>query len=288
MHAADNSEDTGPSCHHCNHAVRDDTWDCCYSCRVLAKHAGDKVFQNINSNVELIRAEVGGSTTTIDVRSVTVPESEVGQRIGRDAQYFQEDRYYALPARVLGTAWSASRTSEWRFDTSSVRCQLPFNSNVKATLKSLPVYSWKRGTPVVLSTPPCPLVVQPQIIVQRLTLQALLGLAGHEPSLAAPVKADPTGWLLTEQMQLIASGLKARLTTIDKRGNVAYAQFDTIHRGVPVAGGKQRNYYLTIQVILVTTDNGIFMVKTYLPRLEPRSLDTPLVDRWLRNFHPVT
>jgi hypothetical protein len=253
-----------------------------------------KVIQGISSSVTQIRAEVGGQTTVIDVASVTVPESQVANKTSKRTLYFRDVNCYALPASALTPQWSTARTSEWGFDRASLgKAVEGFPPKFISTLKSIPLYIWARPTIVEVG----PLHIQPQIILERFSLTDATALLtppqpgqdkAAEARQKAATRADPTGSLLLSQMNLISAfGVDVKLTTIDKQGDVVYAQFDAILPKVTVNGQHRQGYYLTIQLVIVTTPDGIYVVKTYLPRSQPRSIDTPIVNRWLKDFHPV-
>jgi hypothetical protein len=49
----------------------------------------------------------------------------------------------------------------------------------------------------------------------------------------------------------------------------------------------QNLYYLTMQLILVSTPDSLYFIKTYLPSARPYSPDAEAVTQWISNFHII-
>ena len=259
--------------------------------------------ENLKQSLQEIPFTVGQKSRALDVSSLTLHEGDSQGKVTSRDEFIQPAGFYSLRTTAL-PGWSRLTTSELQFDLATTGLtRADFKSSLGQRLvqvvAKLPVYIWRQtNSRFVITGVPGMHVLYPQIIVEQIKQSVVPELFAYDTKstnhtqgsngLAQFYKAEPTGfWLLSQLNDLANSGLPIALTTIEKKENVVYAQIDTHLRNVSVNGRRYSLYYLTQQLILISTPNGLYFVKTYLPSAAPFPPAAEALTQWLGNFHIV-
>jgi hypothetical protein len=255
---------------------------------------------------------------SLDVSKMVVTPDQA-TKLPASWKYFPGGGFYAQPA---GGGWHQSQTTELQlladqigqpadaavaayaaavFGSQSARAI----GEARRLLTAVPVELWRRDDHrYTLAGVPGIQDVYPEILVQRFPISSLAKATAAGVAQATTTertrdlkllerlyRGDAVGVLLTEQLNLelsLGRELDDSLDTIQKEGNVVYAHFtSTLTNGV-VNGKKTPIFIWPRELIVISTQSQIYLVKTFLPRTDFRSsVDDPWVSRWLASFKIV-
>lgn len=259
--------------------------------------------EDLKQSLSQIPITVGQKSRTLDVTSLTLHEGDSQGKVTSQDEFIQPASFYTLRTTAL-PGWSRLTTNELQFD-------LMTTGYTRADLKSLvgpgtvqlaaklPMYIWRQtNAKLVITGLPGIHILYPQIIVEQIKQSVVPALFADDTgsanrttsanNLAQFYKAEPTGFYLLNQLDSLEySDIPIVLTTIEKKENVVYAEINSRLRNVSVNGQSYSSYYLTMQLILISTPDGLYFVKTYLPSAAPFSHAAETVTQWLSNFHIV-
>lgn len=261
-----------------------------------------------------IEWRLGGATDWLDVRSVVVPKQKAATLL-TSSNYFDEDSFYArlpeqmsnwiyekttelklisivqgrdlvrLPPGVIHASTLAPAVHLWRHKRmhriegiEGFKAAFPFVLVQKFphTLFSRMVGISIKGGPTVL--PEVPSSRLPDVDLDKII-----------PALERFYRGDAAGMFLTFQLQLevfatMSSKTRAELTSIQKKGNLVYAQLESILEDVVVDGKKHREFYLVRELVLISTPNELFIIKTMIPTPDHRSEHFHWISEWFGTF----
>ena len=69
---------------------------------------------------------------------------------------------------------------------------------------------------------------------------------------------------------------------------MGYALYESRFKNVSVDGKPMEAYYFTQEIVVISTGGAIYLIKTELPRPEPRSGDAAWMTRWFNALHIVS
>jgi len=238
-----------------------------------------------------IQRTIGDDTEYLDVGGVLVSQDEAST-LG-NAQYFSDDRYYALDDSAESD-WTASKTDEWQLLVDTVgpkQAAKILDPSIAKQLRTLRVRVWRkdeRHRVVVPGREIETLNLSPQVFVERVSAAQMAQSFAKE--LRQVYEDEPTGLTLVQQLTLQLPAqprFRAKLVSVQKKENVGYARYESRFTNVRVDGAVVPEYFLTQEIVVVSTSGDIYLIKTTLPRAEPRSDDAAWMTRWFDAFHIV-
>jgi hypothetical protein len=268
--------------------------------RSRAQAQVDELTRSLSS----IRRSLGSGSEYFDVASLVV-DQDAAATLPADSRYFPADRWYALDPEAHPD-WTYEVTSELRMTAEllgmtedELRAQQS-ESQVEAATR-FPVHLWRYGGDrVVTFTDPGSgqtMTIHPrtQVSVQRVTIDEYLGLMGEMSGatedqlavLARTLRRDPAGWVLQDNLGLeigSSAALRARIETLQKRDQIAYARVETTLPGATMDGGPEGEVYWSREWLIVSAGEDLFLVKLYVADDDRRAPDYAAVGTWLDLF----
>jgi hypothetical protein len=236
-----------------------------------------------------IQRVLGGDSQQLDVSRLVVTQDQA-RDLPPQASFFAGDSFYALdPTKVEG--WTLDRaTTELRLqaDQTGVSEATLRQSMIEAgfdpdRLTRFPLYLWRRPAVATVEGFPGVKALYTQVFVQRASIKDVLGIVG-----GTTVK-QPDGLLA-----LLASELAGELSmggqflsglqTIEQKNDTVYARFESALSDVTVDGEKLSQYYWTRELLVVTTPDSYYLIRTFLPNKDHRSPDFANFTQWFEDF----
>ena len=243
-----------------------------------------------------IQRNVAGDQGYIDVGNVLV-DQDAASKLGR-AKFYPDESYYAL-ADGADSPWHESMSNEYQLlvdtvgaaDATSV-----IDAKTAKQMRRLPVRVWRKGEKHEITLPGADggtLTLYPEVFVERVSPEQILTLVpkADRPVYAQVYEDEPTGLTLIQQLLLQIPSqqqFRAKLVSVQKKQNVGYARYESRFTNVTVDGRKAPTYYLTQETVVISTGGQIYLVRTELPRAEPRSEDAAWMTRWFNALHIVS
>jgi hypothetical protein len=289
-----------------------------YEATVLAYEA---TVQAQSAVIGSIARGVAGAAAPIEIEKILIDESEAAERPG--ITYFSADRFFAL-AEDEPSDWTYEETTELEnvasltgFTEAEVVDAFVQVANaggcardrdqMRRLLTVSPVHRWAKGENVPVEGVPGLTTLAPFVLVQRFPhdlvpemLCADLPVGTPAATQATPTsqfqvleqfyKGESTGLMLLLQLNTeVISGSQARtsLTSIEKKGNVVYVGLNTTLVDVTVDGQDYAEYQVSRELILISTTNDIYLIKTFVPTPNFSRTDQEWVSRWLKEFRIV-
>lgn len=247
-----------------------------------------------------IHRQVGKNSDYLDVSKIVVTSDDAAS-IGAGNHYYSADRFYAQsPDR----AWRSQQTTELQLLEDLVgpgAKQALAASGVLASAQQFPLQLWRRNDPHRIETRGGTMTVYPQVFVQRVSKAALMktimaaGRAQHAgrdelAAFRAAFARDPLAFMFSGQLQLeeqFAGIFGSVLSSVQKKGGVVYARFDSTFTNATVDGVVRPQYFWSRELVLAETPRDLYVVKTSIPRAEPRSDTFAALTKWFASFHIV-
>lgn len=225
----------------------------------------------------------------INVARLVVHRGE-RDRVPAQSKFYADDSFYA-PA-VQG--WTYKKTTDTEFFTSI------FGEEGKKQINELtglaPVHVWTRGPLVPLGNHDVSQNFAPCIYLQRLPIDDLtvqLNLEATKNSQSTTLfQGDVIGAMLAQTFANVfktltfTSETQASLLNINKVSNVLYCQFLLTLRNVTINSQKRDSYFITLEMIVISTKDSVYTVCDLIPSEEPM-LRGPIpaeVTEWINGF----
>jgi hypothetical protein len=245
-----------------------------------------------------IERRIGEEAQFYDVRDIIVTPEEVRDKLP-ESKFFTDDDFYAVPDDALGDDWTYELTTEPEF-VALTGVESP------PGLAELPLHVWRReivevGEPVEANT-------FDYVFVQRVAHEEVAALVasgfGEPPAdpengveagdfagleeLGEQYRGDSTGVILMSQMPYMLplgiSDVRPVLNTVQKIGNVVYAQSTVEIRDAVVDGEPYDEFFLERELMLISTEDDIWMVRTNVGTPDRRSDSYAWLDDWFLHF----
>jgi hypothetical protein len=270
----------------------------------------EQELSSIKLRLASIERRMGEATDWFDVRSVMVSR-QMASRILPNSHFFAEDHFYALKPEAPAN-WAYEQTTEFKLLNDITRLDLQsMPVAIQEALTLVPVHLWRSNDTHRIEGSKSFKSLFSYVFVQRLPHKLFPQIIGvsisdkiEAPSSELPdldmdkdkiIKAlesfyrgDATGTYLTFALQLellgATAGFHTELTSIQKKGNVVYAQLESILSDVVVDGKKHGEFYLIRELMLISTPSEMFLVKTLIPTPDRRSDDFQWISGWFGNF----
>lgn len=211
-------------------------------------------------------------------------------RVPAQSKFYADDSFYA-PA-VQG--WTYKKTTDTEFFTSI------FGEEGKKQINEItglaPVHVWSRGPLIPMGNHDVIQNFAPCIYLQRLPIEELtvqLNLEAAKNSQPATLfQGDVIGSMLAQTFANVfktltfTSETQASLLNINKVSNVLYCQFLLTLHNVTIDSRKLESYFITLEMIVVSTKDNVYTVCDLIPSEEPM-LRGPVpaeVTEWLNGF----
>jgi hypothetical protein len=268
-----------------------------------------------------IARSVAGAAAPIEIQDLLIDQSEAAEQPG--ITYFAADRFFAL-AEDESSDWTHEETTE--LDTIANLSGMTDDDLVDALVEGAnasgcrrdrdqmrrlltisPLHRWTKGDTVPVEGVPGLTSLSPFVLVQRFphelvpelfcadvligTPQALQAT----PTLASDAleqfyKGESTGLMLLLQLNTeVVSGSQMRtsLSSIEKKGNVVYVGLNTTLVDVTVGGQDYGEFQVSRELILISTKDDLYLIKTFVPTPNFSRSDQEWVSRWLSAFRIV-
>lgn len=234
--------------------------------------------------------------------------------ISRDQGYFPIDRFYAL-REIKGWQYQHISEAQYEMSLSARKSNINFVSTETKVLQAHKLHLWRGNKTFHVQSNGLDQQWYPHILVQRLSLDdfdAISKVAGHEAKeqinseqqrivldekqvnqqlkqLSKVVRDDIIGTLFYFQINqtflesIGNADIKSKLIKSQKLGNVLYAQFMTEISNTKVNKIPVSRFYLRYELILISTQQDIYLVKILVPSFEPAPRDKMASDinSWL-------
>jgi hypothetical protein len=261
----------------------------------------EDVVRQLNSRLATIERRLGTTSDTFDVTRLLVTPKDAAKWLGH-AQYFPDARFYGR--RLAATDnWVYEQSTELALMTQMIGADLETTKQsmppqqVQA-FERFPLHTW-RGPQVFKFGGDLPIKqLQPLIFVQKVPHSLMPQLFADfteeaetteptdpaHPEEKAPTReetlttlngmyrGDAAGLMLSSllnvEMQFAVSFRGAghtNLKEIQKAGNVVYAQFETVLKNVEINGQHCAEFYLLRELLLISTADDLYIVKTLVP-----------------------
>jgi hypothetical protein len=264
---------------------------------------------------------VAGAAAPIEIDQILIDESEAAERPG--ITYVSSDRFFAL-TEDEPSDWTYEETTELENvaslsgmtddDVVDAMVQVANASGcvrdreqMRRLLTISPVHRWTKGDNLPVEGVPGLTALAPFVLVQRFPhefvpelLCADLPVATPAATQATPTsnfqvleqfyEGESTGLMLLLQLNTevtIGSQVRTSLTSIEKKGNVVYVGLNTTLVDVTVGGQEYAEYQISRELILISTKNDIYLIKTFVPTPNFSRTDQEWVSRWLKEFRIV-
>ena len=266
-----------------------------YETRLAAK---DQALDAKTQALSAIHRQVGKSSDYLDVDKIVISQSEA-QALPAGERYFPQDRFYARAPK----SWRYARTTELQLlrDLLGPDIRKEVDREQLRGLTRFPLHLWRKNEPHRIQSAAGTMTVYPQAFVQHVSRAGLLALmvaaakSQHAtPSQLAELKdrfaRDAPGLLLVAQLQgeeTVAGPLGSVITTVQKRADAVYALVNSTFSNVRVDGKLFPQYFWARELVIVGTPSDLYVVKTSIPRGEPRSPVFAELTQWYSHLHFV-
>jgi hypothetical protein len=265
----------------------------------------------LQQSLSSIQRAMGPDTEYLDVGAITV-DSEEAHGLAQ-VQLFPGDKFYGLPDELLA-GWTYGTTTELQLlsDVTGeppevVLFELAPMGVTEELLTARPVHLWRGPQAHVVEGIPGLRNLYSQVLVQRAShddVRRFLGVPSPSGPLDVPTESDEalaaldrfyqgdsTGlWLLLQlEIEVASTGNEqTELESIQKKGNLVYARFETTFSDIVVDGELYPQYFWTRELVLISTPEDLFMVKTSIPTADQTSEDFAWMTRWFQAFHVLS
>lgn len=292
--------------------------DLAYQATVLAYEA---TVQAQGLVIGSIARSVAGAAAPIEIEKILIDQSEAAEKPG--VTYFAGDRFFALDEDE-SSDWTYEETTELESMAglsgmtgdevvdALVRVAQASGcardqDQMRRLLTISPVHRWTKGDTVPVEGVPGLTALAPFVLVQRFPhalvpelLCADVPMETPEATAATPTspfqaleqfyEGESTGLMLLLQLNSeVSSGSQMRtsLDSIEKKGNVVYVGLNTTLVDATVGGQHYSEYQVSRELILISTKDDIYLIKTFVPTPNFSRTDQEWVSRWLKEFRIV-
>ncbi len=268
-----------------------------------------------------IARSVAGAAAPIEIHDLLIDQSEAAEKPG--VTYFAADRFFAL-ARDESSDWTYEETTELAnlanlsgmtdAEVVDLFVQVARASGCKRDRDQMrrlltlsPVHRWTKGENVPVEGVPGFTSLSPFVLVQRFPhdlvpeiLCADVPVGTPQAMQATPTSSfhvleqfyegESTGLMLLMQLNTeVGSGSQMRtsLDSIEKKGNVVYVGLNTTLVDVTVGGQHYGEYQISRELILISTKDDLYLIKTFVPTPNFSRTDQEWVSQWLKEFRSV-
>ena len=238
-----------------------------------------------------IQRVLGGDSQQLDVSRLVVTQDKA-RDLPPQSTFFSQDNFYALdPAKVPG--WTLDpATTELRLAADQAGISLDAERQAVAEsgfdpnrLTQFPLYLWRRPAVAKVEGFPGVSDLYTQVFVQQARIDDVLN--GSTASGTTFQRPDALLALLASELsgELSMGGqFLSGLQTIEQKDNTVYARFESALSDVTVDGEKLREYYWTRELLVVTTPDTFYLIRTFLPNKDHRSPDFANFTQWFEDF----
>jgi hypothetical protein len=289
-----------------------------YEATVLAYEA---TVQAQSLMIGSIARGVAGAAAPIQIEDILIDPTEASEKPG--VTYFAADSFFAL-AEDESSDWKYEETTELEsvaslsgmtdvevvdalVQAANASGCVRDRDQMRRLLTISPLHRWTKGDSVPVEGIPGLEALSPFVLVQRFPhelvpdmLCAALPVGTPLAMQATPTtpfnvleqfyKGESTGLMLLLQLNTeVVSGPQVRtsLTSIEKKGNVVYVGLNTTLVDAVVGGQDFSEYHVSRELILISTKNDIYLIKTFVPTPNFSRTDQEWVSNWLNEFRIV-
>lgn len=243
-----------------------------------------------------IERRLGPDAQFFDVRDTVVPEAEIGDRLP-DSQLFPQDDFYAIKDEDLGD-WTYEETTEPDF----YRLQ---GIEPPPGIPDLRVHLWRNEERAVGQ--PINGQIFDFVFIEKVSHEQVaelfgLGLGPPDESLSGDetitdediaelqedYRGDSTGVMLLSQLPiLLPIGLpdvRPVLNTVQKKGNVVYAQSTIQIDGLEIDGEQYDTFFIEREVMMISTRTDLWLIQTNVSTPDRISDSFQWIDDWFLRF----
>jgi hypothetical protein len=227
----------------------------------------------------------------LDVRTFIIPKDQES-KVPTSSRFIPEDGFYAsqdLPG------WQYSKVTEADLVKLTIGQTIPTEFSQAYSIAPV-VHTWQGGPALPVEGNLAIKSVVPIIAVQRTSLDKLSEIVkGFSEAISAPgispvqdqsaqkygealermYRGDIIGFVYASQLVSILSlaqidsKTSGELRAVQSVGNILYSRFRLTLKDVIVDHAPYAQYYIHIEVILISTTKDLYMIKTLLPSSEP-------------------
>ena len=251
----------------------------------------------------------------LDIRQLLRPATD-DSILSKEQSYFPIDRFYAN--REINR-WQYENISEAQYSLSlqGKKSKTTFVSTELDVLKSNMLHLWRGTDSFLVQTKNIAMRWYPHILVQRVSLDDFNAMTKQSvretaTQMKAELNIDLDDKTVNQQLDQLSEmvhddivgmvfhlqldstfkesienpDIRSRLVKNQKLGNVLYAQFLTEYQHPKVNKTEVQRFYLRHELILISTQNDIYLVKIVVPSYEPapRRKMTSDINNWLASL----
>jgi hypothetical protein len=244
----------------------------------------------------------------LDVGALTIPTAQAAS-VGPESEFHPEQRFYALGAEASG-AWSYTVASEvdlladvTGLTREEVARGLGITPEQLAAMESTfpSLHLWRAPEDRVVAGVSGVRSLRASVFVQPFTHQQLRDI--YRRPLAVTIVTEPSanlddlylgdaaGLVLLAQLRAEAEAVASNPTSLDsvqKRGNLVYAEFETTLRDVVVNDEPFDEYFWSRRVVIITTPSFVYLVKMTDASPDHRSPHAAWLNGWLASFRVLS
>jgi hypothetical protein len=251
---------------------------------------------------------LSGDDGTLDVAALTITTAQAAS-LGPESEFHPEQRFYALGADHSG-GWSYARATEidllvemTGLTREDVAAGLGVTPEQLMTMEAgFPqLHLWRAPEARDVTGVEGVRSLRAHVFVQPFTHQQLKDiyrqpLADAEGSVAAATLddlyvGDAAGLVLLAQLRAeyeAATANPTALNTVQKRGNLVYAELETTLQDVVVNGEALDDYFWMRRVVIITTPAFVYLVKISDASADHRSPHAAWLNGWLAGFRVLS
>jgi hypothetical protein len=283
----------------------------------------DEELAELRTRLRSIERRLGGNEF-FDVRQFFIDDARKLE-LSKEAEFYN-DGFYAPQDEVR---WQYVTMSEMAFARYVMGAENPLYAMIEGMAPQSEdfgtVHIWKGADEKLVEGPSPVERMFPYISVERISYEQLFGqidkmsgllggmfqgeferaglsegdralvLAQAGESTTKLFRGDAVGALLPTYLvmsQMIASmypNVHFYIENLQKTANVVYLQTTTTFSGVVIGGEHHANYFVTREIIMISTQDAIYIVQTNVPNDEPVPRDEYFVwvNEWLGDFAVV-